>query len=261
MVFILLGNIVRSLKFELISCKIGLVFFLAMELDTHELFHCQAYDCNCRDDKLCDVSKADCIARDYIYCFQRSEALRGFWSLLKLYMYIQIETFMYTIMSHEKRRAKYQTEMLSWIAKQQFRYKQCFQQKNTLTIDTDDQKFNCDNANGHSQTGNWKKISASWIWKTSHKNKSNEKRLETLFTHSWSNIYLHKLPLIVDLTDIKSSIVLKFNWWTDDFCYFSDAKCRSNISINVLTQSIIRVMRIDANFLKSCQLILYLEFA
>ena len=157
MVFILLGNIVRSLKFELISCKIGLVFFSAMEPDLRELFHCQAYDCNYRDDKLCDVSKADCIARDYIYCFQRSEALRGFWSLLKLYMYIQIETFMYTIMSHEKRRAKYQTEMLSWIAKQQFRYKQCFQQKNTLTIDTDDQKFNCDNANGHSQTGNWKK--------------------------------------------------------------------------------------------------------
>ena len=136
-----------------------------------------------------------------------------------------------------------------------------FPTKNTLTIDTDDQKFNCDNANGHSQTGNWKKISASWIWKTSHKNKSNEKRLETLFTRRWSNIYLHKLPLIVDLTDIKSSIVLKFNWWTDDFCYFNDAKRRSNISINVLTQSIIRVMWIDANFLRSCQLILYLEFA
>ena len=136
-----------------------------------------------------------------------------------------------------------------------------FPTKNTLTIDTDDQKFNCDNANGHSQTGNWKKISASWIWKTSHKNKSNEKHLETLFTHRWSNIYLHKLPLTVDLTDIKSSIVLKFNWWTDDFCYFNDAKCRSNISINVLTQSIIRVIRTDAKFLKSCQLILYFEFA
>ena len=72
-------------------------------------------------------------------------------------MYIQIETFMYTITSHKKRRAKYQTEMLSRIAKQQFRYKQCFQQKNTLTGDTDDQKFHCDNADGHSQTGNRKK--------------------------------------------------------------------------------------------------------
>ena len=83
MVFILLGNIARSLKFELISHKIGLVFFFTMELDTHELFHCQAYDCNYCDDKLCDVSKADCIARVYILlsklCF------------LKLYMYIQIK--------------------------------------------------------------------------------------------------------------------------------------------------------------------------
>ena len=32
-----------------------------------------------------------------------------------------------------------------------------FPTKNTLTIDTDHQKFNCDNANGHSRTGNWKK--------------------------------------------------------------------------------------------------------
>ena len=55
---------------------------------------------------------------------------------------------MYTITSHKKRRAKYQTEMLSRITKQQFRYKQCFQQNNT-----DDQKFNCDNDDGHLQTG------------------------------------------------------------------------------------------------------------
>ena len=37
-----------------------------MELDTHELFRYLARDCNYRDEKLCDVSKADCIARDYI---------------------------------------------------------------------------------------------------------------------------------------------------------------------------------------------------
>ena len=263
-VFILVGNIVHSLKFELISCKIGLVFFFTMELDMRELFHCQAYDCNYHDEKLCNVSKADCIARDYIlYCFQSSEALRGFWrSFLKLYMYIQIKTFMYTIISHKKRWVKYQTEMPSQIARQQFRFKQCFQQKNSLTLDIDDQKFNCDNANGHSQTGNRKKKkSASWIPKTSRKNKSNEKCLKTLFTHCQSNIYLHKRPLIVDLTDIKSWIVFKSNWWTDDFCYFNDAKFHSNISINISTQSIIWAMLINANFLKSCQLILYLEFA
>ena len=155
-----------------------------------------------------------------------------------------------------------QTEMLSRIAKQQFRYKQCFQWNNTLTVDTDDQKFNCDNADGHLQMGNRKKkMSASWIRKTSSKNKGNKKRLETLFTHSWSNIYLHKLPFIVDLTDIKSWIVFKFSWWTNDFCYFNDAKCRLSISINVSMQSIIGAVLINANFLKSCQLLLYLEFA
>ena len=68
-------------------------------------------------------------------------------------MYIQID-FMYTIRSHKKRRAKYQTEMLLQIPNEQFRYKQCFQQKKTLTGDTNDQKFNCDNADGHSQAGN-----------------------------------------------------------------------------------------------------------
>ena len=54
----------------------------------------------------------------------------------------------------KKRRAKYQTEMLLRIAKQLFRYKKCFQRNNTLTVDTNDQKFNCYNAKGHSQTRN-----------------------------------------------------------------------------------------------------------
>ena len=63
----------------------------------------------------------------------------------------------------------------------------------------------------------------------------------------------------MDLTDIKSWIVFKFNQWTDDFCYFNDAKCCWNISINVSMQSIIRAVWINANFLKSCQLLLYLE--
>ena len=63
----------------------------------------------------------------------------------------------------------------------------------------------------HKQAIEEKKLSPSWIRKTSRKKKSNEKRLETLFTHRRSNIYLHKLPFIVDLTDIKSWIVFKFS--------------------------------------------------
>ena len=34
-----------------------------MELDTCELFCCLARDCNYRDEKFCDVSKADSIAQ------------------------------------------------------------------------------------------------------------------------------------------------------------------------------------------------------
>ena len=79
MVFILLGNIACSLKFELISRKIGLVFF-AMELNMHEPFRCLAHDCNYRDEKLWDVSKADCIARDYYIAFK---ALESSWRFLK----------------------------------------------------------------------------------------------------------------------------------------------------------------------------------
>ena len=212
--------------------------------------------------KNCAMFQKQIALHETIYYFQSSEAFGGFWSFLKLYMHIQIKTFMYAITSHKKRRVKYQTEMLSWITKQQFRYKQCFQQNNTLTVDTDDQKFNCNNADGHLQTGNRKKkMFASWIRKTSRKNKGNKTCLETFFTHRWSNTYLHKLPFIVDLTDIKSWIVFKFSYWTNHFCHFNDAKCCSNISINVLMQSIICVMRINANFLKSCQLLLYLKFA
>ena len=107
-----------SLKFEFICRKIGLVLF-AMELDTHELFRCLTRDCNYRDEIQKQIA---------LHEFQSSEALGDFWSFLKLYMYIQID-FMYAIRSHKKRRAKYQTEMLSQIPKEQFRYKQCFQQK------------------------------------------------------------------------------------------------------------------------------------
>ena len=43
-----------------------------LEHDTRELFCCLARDCNYRDEKLCDVSKADCIA---LYCMLFSKLL------------------------------------------------------------------------------------------------------------------------------------------------------------------------------------------
>ena len=126
-------------------------------------------------------------------------------------MYIQIETFMCAITSHKKRRAKYQTEMLSRIVKQQFRYKQCFQRKNTLTVDTDDQKFNCDNADGHSQTGNRKKNRQVEFKRQAVRTKATRSAVRLCLHIVDRNIYLHKLPFIVNLADKKSWIVFKFN--------------------------------------------------
>ena len=96
----------------------------------------------------------------YIYCFQSSEALGGFWSFLKFYMYIQIETFMYAITSHKKQRAKYyQTEMLSRIANREtaIQVQVMFSAKQHPDCRHRRPEINCDNADGHSQTGNRKK--------------------------------------------------------------------------------------------------------
>ena len=49
-----------------------------MELDTRELFRCLVRDCSYRYERLCDVSKADCIARDYVLLSK----LRSSWRFL-----------------------------------------------------------------------------------------------------------------------------------------------------------------------------------
>ena len=174
----------RNLKFELNSRKIGLVllrdgtwytwtFSLPstwVQLPWWKIVRCFKSGLHC--------------TRLYI-ALKAQKLLEVFWSFLKLYLYIQIETFMYAITSHKKRRAKNQTEMLSRIAKQQFRYKQCFQRNNTLTADTDDQKFNCDNADGQSQTGNRKKIN---VGKLNSKDKPWEQRLRE---GPWDFVLIH----------------------------------------------------------------------
>ena len=69
---------------NLSQLKIGRVFFFAMELDTRELFGCLACDGNYCDEKLCDVLKGDCIARDYIIIAFKAQKLlevsEVFWS-------------------------------------------------------------------------------------------------------------------------------------------------------------------------------------
>ena len=149
--------------------------------------------------KNCGMFQKQLALHETIYCFQSSEALGGFWSFLKLYVYIQIEIFMYTITSRKKRRAKYQTEMLSGIAKQLFRYKKCFQRNNTLTVDTNDQKFNCYNAEGHSQTGNRKKF-----WQVEFERQT----VRTKATRSALRLCLHT----VDRTFIYTNFLLLCIW-------------------------------------------------
>ena len=127
MPFILLGNMASSLKFELISRKIKLVFFWRDGAWYTWTFSLPSTWLQLPWWKLCDVSKADCIARDYILLSK----LRSSWRFLKF----------------------------------------------------------CDNADEHSQTGNRKKISGSWIRKTSRENKSYDKRLETLFTPSIEHLF------------------------------------------------------------------------
>ena len=110
------GKFARFLKFEvfeIISLRIGLVSS-AMEHDTRELFCCLAHDCNYHDEKLCDVN-----FKSELYFMRQIvfEAVGRLGSFLKLYMYIQIETFMCAITSHKKQRVKYQMEMLSLITK------------------------------------------------------------------------------------------------------------------------------------------------
>ena len=102
----------------------------------------------------------DCIAWD-LYCFQRS------WMFLKF-----SETLLKSklLCAQSRWRVKYQTEMQSCIAKlsnsgQKVKLQVEFPaKKNTLTVDTDDRTFNCNNS------------------KDRLKNKSNKKCLETLHT-------------------------------------------------------------------------------
>ena len=78
-------------------------------------------------------------------------------------MYIQIEIFMYAITSDKKQRTKYKTEMLSRThnycknsdsgqkvkLRAELITSKVSSKKNNLTLDSDEQTFNRDNAEGH----------------------------------------------------------------------------------------------------------------
>ena len=99
------------------------------------------------------ISKADSIAPDKILFSKLLGVSEVFWSFTCIFKSKLFCTLL--------RLAKYQTEMLLCIAKEQFRsrgqIKSKVSSKKTPWLDTNDQKFNCNNADGHSQTGNLKK--------------------------------------------------------------------------------------------------------
>ena len=90
MVFILLRNIAHSLKFELISCKIGLVSFSRWNLIHMNCFIAKLMTATTVMTN-CAMFQKRIALHESIYCFQSSEPLGGFWSFLKLYMHIQIK--------------------------------------------------------------------------------------------------------------------------------------------------------------------------
>ena len=108
------------------------------------------------------ISKVDCFARDYILFSKFLEVSEVFQSFACEFKSKPLR-MQSRLTSDKQWGAKYQTEMLLRIAKQQFKSRghitfKVSSEKNTLTEETDDQTFNCDNVNQHWQTGNLKKI-------------------------------------------------------------------------------------------------------
>ena len=77
MVFILLGNIAHSLKFELISCKIGLVSFSQWNLIHMNCFIAKLMTATTVMTN-CAMFQKRIALHETIYCSQSSEALGGF---------------------------------------------------------------------------------------------------------------------------------------------------------------------------------------
>ena len=77
MVFIPLGNIARSLKFELISRKIGLVFFSQWNLIHMNCFIAKLMTATTVMTN-CAMFRRRIALHESIYCFQSAEPLAGF---------------------------------------------------------------------------------------------------------------------------------------------------------------------------------------
>ena len=153
-----------------------------MELDTRELFRYLARDCNYRDEKLCDVSKADCIARDYILLSKLRSSWRFFevfWSFTCIFKSKLLCTQSRLTKSEGRkiklrcyRESRNSNSGTSNVFSETTPWLQTPMTRNSTAI------MPMDN---HKQAIEKKLMSGSWIRKTNRENKGYEKRLETLF--------------------------------------------------------------------------------
>ena len=220
MVLILLGNIVHYLII-IISHKIGFVFSV-MKHDMHRLLCCLACDCNYHcDEKLRDVN----FKSETVYCLR---TIGGFWSFLKLYMYSQLKLLSMQLCL-KKAKAAWDAIVYWENSKSGEITSKVSSGKNTLTVVT---------SGRHSTVIMLVDIHKQAIekrnWQVEFERHAEEQSNEK---QPWDFVY--------------TSFLL--------FCYLNDAKCHLNF-FKVSTQSITQAVRMNANFLKSCQLQLFLEF-
>ena len=120
-------------------------------------------DCNYHDEKLHAmlISKADCTAGDKILFSKLLDVSEVFWNFTCLFKLKLLCTQSRLIKSRGQniKRRCYGVLQKTAILVKSSNYKHSFQQKkHPETVDTDNQTFNCDNADGPSQTCNWKNI-------------------------------------------------------------------------------------------------------
>ena len=174
--FILLGSIASCLKFEVISRKIRLVFFFCDGTWYAWTFSLPSTWLQLPWWKIVRCFKSGLHCTRYTYIAFKAQKLLEDSEVLHVY-----SNRNFYVRNHVSQKAK--GEILSnWdaIANREtaIQVQVMFSAKQHPDCRHRWPEINCDKADGHSQTGNRKKkMSASWIRKTSRKNKSSEKRL------------------------------------------------------------------------------------
>ena len=156
------------------------------------------------------------------------KALGRFGSFLKLYKYIQIETFISAITSHEKQRAKNSNSSQEVKLQVKFPAK-----RNTLKLQTPIIRHSTAIMPMVIHKQAIEKITAS---KT---RKQQEAPRDFVYTPSCT-CHLHVFWIFKKVLNCFSSSTFTFTI-TNNFCYLNDPKCRLNI-FKISTQSVTRAV-------------------